>query len=220
MEKRGYYPVSQEWIPGSYGCFAFLIAFLLCFIFIGIVAFLYMLIVKPDGKLIVTYEIRKNDEVKVIDKIQKIEQVKNHDASEKTCPMCGETVKEVALICRFCNYDFYDYYCSNIMRESGLDARVTPASGDQGIDVIARKGNIKVVLQCKKYSQPVGNKAVQEVFAGKNFEKAQYAAVVTNSTYTPSAKQLAASTGVYLLHDTQLEKFSKDLISYLQKNNK
>ena len=60
MAAAGYFPTSQVWAPGTYGCGAFLIALLLCFILIGIVVFVYMLIVKPDGTLSVTYEFRGN----------------------------------------------------------------------------------------------------------------------------------------------------------------
>ena len=84
----------------------------------------------------------------------------------------------------------FEHYCAEMLRNDGWDARVTQASGDQGIDVIATYGNAKAVFQCKKYAQPVGNGAVQEIVAGKQFEQADIAAVVSNATFTPSAKQL------------------------------
>lgn len=58
MAAEGYFPASQVWAPGAYGCGAFLIALILCFIFVGILVFIYMLIVKPAGTLTVTYERR------------------------------------------------------------------------------------------------------------------------------------------------------------------
>ena len=74
----------------------------------------------------------------------------------------------------------------------------------------------EVFLQCKKYSNPVGNKAVQEANAGKGFEGAEVAAVVTNNTYTPSARQLASAIGVYLLHYSELASFG-GVIDNIQK---
>jgi restriction system protein len=103
----------------------------------------------------------------------------------------------------------FEHYCADMLRSSGWDVRVTLASGDQGIDLIAIRGNVKAVFQCKKYSQPVGNGAVQEIIAGKHFEQAHIAAVVSNSTYTQSAKQLATTTGVHLLHFTELVIFAE-----------
>lgn len=102
----------------------------------------------------------------------------------------------------------YEHHCADLLRQCGWNARVTQASGDQGIDVIATFGSLKAVFQCKKYSQPVGNAAVQEIFAGRQFEQAHIAAVVSNASFTASAKQLANATGVYLLHHDDLLGFA------------
>lgn len=98
----------------------------------------------------------------------------------------------------------FELFCAEQLRLSGWDARVTLRSRDQGVDVIAEKSGVRLVLQCKLYSGPVGNKAVQEIAAGRAHEQAHYGAVVTNSRYTSSADQLAASTGVLLLHHSDL----------------
>lgn len=101
--------------------------------------------------------------------------------------------------------------CKKILEKAGWEARTTPKSGDQGVDVIAKKEDILIVVQCKFYSQPVGNKAVQEISAGKTYYKADYAVVVTNNTYTKSARQLANSCGVILLNIKQLKKINEYL---------
>jgi restriction endonuclease Mrr len=105
----------------------------------------------------------------------------------------------------------FEHQCADLLNQTGWTARVTQASGDQGIDVIATYGNVKAVFQVKKYSQPVGNSAVQEIIAGKAFEQAHVAAVVTNSTFTASAKKLANATGVFLLHYSELLDFAEEL---------
>lgn len=105
--------------------------------------------------------------------------------------------------------DQFERYCSLTLNKYGWNAKVTKASGDQGIDVIAEMNGMTVVFQCKRYSQPVGNSAVQEAIAGKQFAQAEIAAVITNSTYTKSAKQLASAANVYLLHHTDLESFKE-----------
>lgn len=105
----------------------------------------------------------------------------------------------------------FEHGCADLLQRTGWTTRVTQASGDQGIDIIATYGNLKAVFQVKKYSQPVGNSAVQEIIAGKAFENAHVAAVVTNATYTASAKQLANATGVFLLHYSELPSFAEKL---------
>lgn len=110
----------------------------------------------------------------------------------------------------------FEHYCADILNNNGWSAKVTQATGDQGIDVMGTYNGKKVVFQCKKYSNPVGNKAVQEANAGKGFEGAEVAAVVTNNTYTPSARQLASAIGVYLLHYSELASFG-GVIDNIQK---
>lgn len=105
----------------------------------------------------------------------------------------------------------YEAYCAELLRKKGWNAEVTTASGDQGADVIAVKRGITLIIQCKLYSKPVGNKAVQEVNAAKIFYHAHYAAVVSNAAYTTSARQLAGSTKVALLHHETLQKFAQTL---------
>jgi len=60
MAEQGYFPTTQNYTPGSYSCGAFIGALLLCLLLIGIIIFIYMLIVKPDGTLSVTYELKQS----------------------------------------------------------------------------------------------------------------------------------------------------------------
>ncbi|MGL5523110.1 MAG: restriction endonuclease [Aeromonas veronii] len=84
-------------------------------------------------------------------------------------------------------------------------AEVTQGSGDQGVDVLAEHENgTTVAIQCKLYSQPVGNKAVQEIIAGRIHYNTVHAFVVTNNKYTKSAIELATSGDVSLLHHSDL----------------
>ena len=100
----------------------------------------------------------------------------------------------------------YEIYCKNLLEQNGWDARITKGSGDQGIDIIATRDGTKAVFQCKKYTSPVGNKAVQEIIAGRLFEKADIAVVISNASFTTSAQELANAANVLLLHHSELKK--------------
>ena len=59
---------------------------------------------------------------------------------------------------------------------------------------------LRVVFQCKFYTSPVGNKAVQEAVAARFYERANFAVVISNAAYTPSAETLARTSGTILIH--------------------
>lgn len=109
----------------------------------------------------------------------------------------------------------YEAYIKGLLEENGWDATLTVASGDQGIDIKGTLHGVKAVFQCKKYSQPVGNSAVQEIISGREFEKAHLAAVVSNAGYTTSAKQLAGSANVHLLHHSEIQAFTSHVLEAL-----
>lgn len=99
----------------------------------------------------------------------------------------------------------YEYQCAKILKKSGFtNVNVTKGSGDQGIDVIAHRKGKKYGIQCKYYSSPVGNHAVQEAYAGAKYYNCDVAVVMTNTTFTKSAKDLAKKTNVLLWENSHI----------------
>jgi len=105
----------------------------------------------------------------------------------------------------------FELLCAEQLSRAGWKANVIGATGDQGGDIVAEKDGRRVVLQCKKYSAPVGNAAVQEVFAAMRYHAAEVACVVSNAGYTKAALQLAATAGVHLLHYSEIGELDKIL---------
>ena len=100
--------------------------------------------------------------------------------------------------------EHYETLCRNLLQAQGWRVDTTPVTGDQGADLIAEADGRRVVIQCKFYARPVGNKAVQEAHAALGFHAGDRAAVVSNATFTRSAHQLARANDVLLLHHDQL----------------
>lgn len=93
----------------------------------------------------------------------------------------------------------FEHRCAELLRYRGFHkVIVTKGSGDQGIDIIAHKNGTKYGIQCKFYSYPVGNKAIQEAYAGADFYDCDAALVMTNSTFTRAAVELADKLDVQL----------------------
>jgi len=106
----------------------------------------------------------------------------------------------------------YEHYCARYLQSRGFTkVEVTKASGDQGLDIIAYKDGFKYGIQCKNYSKPVGNKAIQEAFSGAKYYKCDKAIVMTNNTFTKSARELASRLDVELWGNYSEQVVSKDM---------
>jgi len=93
----------------------------------------------------------------------------------------------------------FEDYLKELFQQLGYQVKATPSAGDYGADLVLIKGNSKIVVQAKRYTQKVGLKAVQEIYSSIHHYQANEAWVVTNSFYTAQAQKLAKSNGVKLL---------------------
>lgn len=132
------------------------------------------------------------------------------------CPHCGGEVEPVLIAS---GEDFEKYLCDQINTLSCATCEMTKATGDQGVDLIVTlKGGARIAVQCKLYSTPVGNDAVQEVIAGRIFYKCEKAVVVTNSTYTQGAIELAKSADVDLLGHKEFKEYINQMSGGFEKD--
>ena len=93
----------------------------------------------------------------------------------------------------------FEEYCAELLEAKGFEnVEMTPASHDYGIDIIADKDGISYAIQCKCYSDPIGIKAIQEAYAGKDYYKAMIGVVMTNQGFTKSAREFADKLNVIL----------------------
>lgn len=102
------------------------------------------------------------------------------------------------------NYDSltgieFEKFCAYILSKNGFEnIKITPPSGDHGIDVIAERKEVSYAIQCKCYSGNVGNSSVQQAHTGRTLYKKDIAAVMTNSHFTPQAIEEANALNVKL----------------------
>ncbi len=89
------------------------------------------------------------------------------------------------------------------------DVSITRGSGDQGGDILAKRGDEKLVLQTKRFSidKKVTNSAVQEVLGAIAWYNVHKGIVVTNSIFTNSAKELAQKNNIELWDRKIVSKF-------------
>ena len=100
----------------------------------------------------------------------------------------------------------FERYLAVQFRHLGYRVKVTSYSHDYGADLILRKWGKKIVVQAKRYERNVGIAAVQEVVGSIAYYKADKAMVVTNSSFTKSARDLARRNEVELWGRKEIQK--------------
>jgi restriction system protein len=92
----------------------------------------------------------------------------------------------------------FEKYLEILFRRLGYQVERTPYVGDQGGDLVLTKAGERILVQAKRHSKDVGNKAVQEAAAARPHYRCHRAMVVTNQEFTKSARELAVSNQVEL----------------------
>lgn len=102
----------------------------------------------------------------------------------------------------------FEVYCAELLKQNGFqDVEVTRSSGDYGIDILAQKDGVTYAIQCKCYNAPVGVKAIQEAYAGRDYYDRMVGAVLTNQYFTQPAVEAAKKLKILLWDRDSLESF-------------
>ncbi|PWL95758.1 MAG: restriction endonuclease [Lachnospiraceae bacterium] len=105
----------------------------------------------------------------------------------------------------------FEYYCAELLRNRGfIEVEVTKSSGDYGIDILAEKEGVTYAIQCKRYNAPVGVKAVQEAYAGRDFYDRMVGCVLTNQYFTQPAVDAAQKLKILLWDRDYLEEMIEE----------
>lgn len=93
----------------------------------------------------------------------------------------------------------FEKYCADLLIVMGYEeVELTPQSRDFGVDILAKKDDVSYAFQCKCYADPVGIKAIQEVYAGRDFYECMVGVVITNQEFTGPAKEYADKLNIIL----------------------
>lgn len=92
----------------------------------------------------------------------------------------------------------FENHLKYFFEQQGYTVKTTPASGDNGVDLLITKNKITTAVQCKRYRNSVGVSAVQEVYTGASFYNCKEALLITSSSFTAPAKKMAHKLDVIL----------------------
>ena len=100
----------------------------------------------------------------------------------------------------------FEHYCAGLLQKKGfIDVEVTKGSGDYGVDILAEKDGVTYAIQCKCYTAPIGVKAIQEAYAGRDYYDRMVGAVLTNQYFTTPAVDAAKKLKILLWDRGYLE---------------
>lgn len=112
-------------------------------------------------------------------------------------------------------WEEFEQACAALFRRRGYQASLTPASGDEGIDILLRKAGQKDIVQCKHYTdRAVSVSEVRDLFGAKHDVKAATAYFVTSGFFSDRAREFAErNDGLVLWDRRQLATVASRLIA-------
>ena len=112
----------------------------------------------------------------------------------------------------------FERYLQKLLTTQGYSARLTQASGDLGVDLVASRNGDKIAVQVKRYNSKVSRRAISDAVAGMQYYRCKKAMVITNNYFTPGAITLARSTGCILADRDTLARWIIDLQNSRDRN--
>ncbi len=88
---------------------------------------------------------------------------------------------------------------AELFKGKGYDTRVTPVTGDGGVDIILSKEGKEVLVQCKKYKSSVGPAPVRELYGVMSSRCVKEGFLVCPAGFTSGAYDFAKRNGIRLI---------------------
>lgn len=103
----------------------------------------------------------------------------------------------------------FEILIAKLLEQMGLNVSITKTTGDGGIDIIAISNKPlyegKYVIQCKRWSNPVGEPVLRDLYGVVMSERANKGIIITNSTFTSGAIKFAAEKQLELIDGQKLK---------------
>jgi SNF2 family DNA or RNA helicase/HJR/Mrr/RecB family endonuclease len=108
------------------------------------------------------------------------------------------------------NPNLFEASIGALYEKQGFDVFLTPFSNDKGVDVVVMKDGNNYLIQVKQTKSTVGNDAIQEICASKNYYEALFndrfnLLAIANNDFSSSAIKLAKFNQITLFNRSNLE---------------
>ena len=93
----------------------------------------------------------------------------------------------------------FEHLIALLFEQRGFAAQTVGASGDEGVDVLLRRGDRTFVVQCKRYDGSVGQPTVRDLYGTMVHNRAAEAYLVTTGMITQQAREWAFGKPIQLV---------------------
>ena len=99
----------------------------------------------------------------------------------------------------------------NLFSSQGYTVEFTPPTNDEGIDIILRKENTKIIVQCKGHLHPVGPAVIRDLYGTLIASKADLAILVSTSEFTKGVYTFSQGKRIQLMSLEDIIQLSEQL---------
>lgn len=98
----------------------------------------------------------------------------------------------------------FEHFVGYIYQQLGHTVWLTVSSGDEGVDLVLRKGRQMTVVQCKRYSATVGQPVVRDLYGAMMHTRANRGVLATSGAISRPAEDWARGKPLELLDGPEL----------------
>jgi hypothetical protein len=102
----------------------------------------------------------------------------------------------------------FEYEVANLLNKAGYSAKVTPASGDKGVDVLLADGTI---IQCKTHKSRVSPSVARELYGTLQHFKAPRAILISKNGFSKGVYEFVHGKNITLWDVNRLIEMQKGL---------
>jgi HJR/Mrr/RecB family endonuclease len=95
-------------------------------------------------------------------------------------------------------YDF-EKEVGQLYKLNGYDVKVTPGSGDGGVDIVIKRNSVTYLVQCKRHKTKVGPSTIRELYGVMVSKKVKNGIVVCPAGFTGGAWDFAKNKNIKLV---------------------
>ncbi len=104
----------------------------------------------------------------------------------------------------------FEQELGRLYRDRGYDVRMTPTSGDQGIDLILRKNGKTTVVQCKAQKRPASPNVIRDLYGSMLHHKADNAILACTGGFSGNVVKFARGKPIRLIDSRDITRMAEE----------